>query len=115
MKFVLRHLVCLINCYSSLVIYFGVLDCLNTIFLQTRNRLTDGRTDDTYKASYRDARMHLEYGLFANLTNGLTGLQGLLCDEIEVRQLGLPNHLLNFIWDSLWGLRFPRYDLYANV
>ena len=62
MKFVLRHLVCLINCYSSLVIYFGVLDCLNTIFLQTRNGLTDGRTDRlTYEASYRDARMHLKY------------------------------------------------------
>ena len=60
-----------------------------------------------------------KYGLFVNvrqnLTNRLTGLQGLLFDEIEVRQLGLPNHLLNFIWDSLWGLRFPRYDLYANV
>ena len=55
--------------------------------------------------------MHLKYGLFVNLTNGLTGLQGLLCDEIEVRQLGLPNHLLNFIWDSLWGLRFPKDNL----
>ena len=92
MKFVLRHLVCPINCYSSLVIYFGVLDCLNTIFLQTRNGLMDGPTDGpTYKASYSDARMHLKYGLFVNvcqnLTNGLTGLQGLLCDEIEVRQL----------------------------
>ena len=56
MKFVLRHLVCPINCYSSLVIYFGVLDCLNTIFLQTRNGLTDAQTDrPTYKASCEDA------------------------------------------------------------
>ena len=80
------------------------------------NQRTDRRTN---KATYRDARMHLKYGVFVNvrqnLTNGLTGLQGLLCDEIEVRQLGLPNHLLNFIWDSLWGLRFLIHNLYANV
>ena len=68
MKFVLRHLVCLINCYSSLVIYFGVLDCPNTIFSQTRNGLMDGRVDRlTYEASYRDARMHQKYGLFVNV------------------------------------------------